>query len=289
MKKIFRLVPTAIRERAAFIARTGYFPRFKKPITYNHKVNYRKFNWKNPLFVTCADKIAVKEYVAEKVGREYIIDNVFVGDRLSPLDARKLLDTHGALVVKANHNSGPVQFLSPADPDDRVRSICDNINHQLTIDYGRMKLEPWYSHIQPAVLVEKQLKMASGDDLWDYKFHIFNHKKKGDQTVLLHIDYDRHGCAHRSFFDEELNWLPFSLTHPCLKTTLERPENYEKMLEIAKTLGQPFSYARVDLYNVDGDIYFGEITFAHGAGRSRFSSIIYDKWMGKLWDLDPAM
>lgn len=289
MKSIYRIVPPAIRERAAFIVRAGYYPEFGKPVTYNQKINHRKFHWKNPLFVTCADKVAVKEYVAAEVGHEFVIENLFVGPSISPVEARRLLDRHGDLVIKANHNSGPVQFLAPDATDAEVKDVCDNINQQLTVDYGRIKQEPWYSKISPAVLVEKKLTMANGDDLWDYKFHVFSGKVIKDQTLILHIDYDRYRSPHRSFFDENLDWLPFSLTHPCLKTSIQRPQNYETMVEIAKTLARPFSYARVDLYNLDGKIFFGEITFAHGAGRSKFSSIIYDKWLGRLWELDPAM
>jgi hypothetical protein len=74
-----------------------------------------------------------------------------------------------------------------------------------------------------------------------------------------------------------------------LKTTIEKPENYEKMISMAKQLAYPFSNARVDLYNVDGKILFGEVTFAPGSGRGRFSSIVYDRWMGQLWMGDPAM
>ncbi|WP_104201882.1 ATP-grasp fold amidoligase family protein [Billgrantia saliphila] len=289
MKKLYRLVPVPIRERAAFVVRAGYFPQFKHPVTYNQKINHRKFNWRNPLFVTCADKIAVKDYVAEKIGREYVIENVFLGDKITNTEAKWLLGQHGALVVKANHNSGPVQFLYPGDRDDRIQAVCQSINQQLKEDYGKDKQEPWYSHIKPRVLVERKLRMDDGSDLRDYKFHVFNGKQEGSQTVLLHIDYDRHGQPHRSFFSESLEWLPFSLTHPCLKTSIDRPESYDLMVKIAKLLARSFSYARIDLYNVNGKIYFGEITFAHGAGRSKFSSIIYDKWMGKLWELDPAV
>ena len=289
MKDIFRKLPPAIRERAVFIVRAGYYPEFGSPVTYNQKVNYRKFHWKNPLFVTCADKIGVKEYVAGQVGREFVIETLFAGPSISVHEARKLLDQHGDLVIKANHNSGPVHFLSAEDSDIKVKDVCDNINSQLSIDYGRLKHEPWYSEITPAVLIEKKIKMENGDDLWDYKFHIFNSKDGERQTLILHIDYDRYCNHNRSFFDENLTWIPFSMGYPCLKTSIQRPENYDKMVEIAKCLARPFSYARVDLYNIEGKVYFGEITFAHGAGRQKFSSIIYDKWFGRLWELDPAM
>ncbi|KAA0014342.1 glycosyltransferase [Billgrantia pellis] len=289
MKTLYRFIPVGLRERAAFVLRAGYYPQFKNPVTYNQKVNYRKLNWKNSLFVTCSDKVAVKEYVAEIIGKEYIIESVFVGDTITPEQAKQLLEVYGPLVIKANHNSGPVQFLDPADNDERIHHICRNINQQLLENYGKIKQEPWYSHIKPKVLVERKLRMADGSDPYDYKFHVFNGRDGKKQTVILQMDYDRHGMLHRSFFNESLEWLPFSWKQPCLKTSAVCPAGYDRMLEIAKLLALPFSHARVDLYNVDGAIYFGEITFAHASGRGRFSSIIYDKWMGKLWELDPAV
>ncbi|MGQ4880231.1 ATP-grasp fold amidoligase family protein [Billgrantia sp. LNSP4103-1] len=289
MKAIYRLFPVGLRERAAFMMRAGYYPQFKNPVTYNQKVNYRKLYWKNKLFITCSDKVAVKHYVADIIGEKYIIDSVFVGDMIKPEQAKQLLEGHGPLVVKANHNSGPVQFLEPGYSEEHVRSVCDVINRQLSENYGKVKQEPWYSHIEPKVLVERKLRMADGSDPCDYKFHVFNGSDGKKQTVILQMDYDRHGILHRSFFNESLEWLPFSWKQPCLRTSMVRPEGFDKMLEIAKLLALPFSHARVDLYNIDGNIFFGEITFAHASGRGRFSSIIYDKWLGRLWELDPAV
>ncbi|QOR39290.1 glycosyltransferase [Billgrantia diversa] len=289
MKKIYRLVPVGLRERAAFMLRAGYYPQFSKPITYNQKVNYRKLYWKNSLFVTCSDKVAVKKYVAEKIGHEHIIDSVFVGDMITPAQAKQLMENYGSLVVKANHNSGPVQFLDPGDSEEAIQVVCQNIKDQLNEDYGKVKQEPWYSHVKPKVLVERKLHMMDGSDPCDYKFHVFNGRDGGRQTVILQMDYDRHKMLHRSFFNESLDWLPFSWKQPCLRTSIVRPPRYDRMLEIAKLLALPFSHARIDLYNIDGNIYFGEITFAHASGRGKFSSIIYDKWLGRLWELDPAI
>lgn len=288
MQDIYTMVPAAFRERAVFLIRAGYLPRFANPVTYNQKINYRKLHWTNPLFVTCSDKIAVKDHVAKAVGAEHIIESVFTGSRLTLKELKGLVRDHGSLVVKANHNSGPVHFVTPRDSDAQLEAVCQSLKQQLTEDYGKRKQETWYSHITPGVLIEKMIVTPDGADLWDYKFHVFDGAGQGDPTIVLHVDYDRYTAHHRSFYDEELNWLPFSMKYPTLKTRIERPQNYDRMLDIVKTLARPFSYSRVDLYNVEGKIYFGEITFAHGAGRQKFSSMAYDKWMGDLWKGDPA-
>lgn len=289
MKKIFRLVPTAIRERAAFIARAGYYPRFKHPVTYNQKVNHRKLYWKNPLFLTLSDKLMAKEYVRQNFGEEYVIENVFVGSHIDVDDVNKLIEEHGDLVLKANHNSGPVHFVGASSSHVDISTACKSLNSQLKVNYGKQKSESWYSDITPKILAEKKILTKDGNLPWDYKFHVFRGKALDEQAVVLQVDYDRDICHHRSFFDEDLNWLPFSYKRPCLKTSIEKPENYEKMLIMVKQLAYPFSNARVDLYNVDGKILFGEVTFAPGSGRGKFSSIFYDRWMGQLWMGDPAM
>jgi len=90
-----------------------------------------------------------------------------------------------------------------------------------------------------------------------------------------------------SYFDENLNWLPFHGQYPSIVTKISKPKNYEIMLGYAKVLASDFSYVRVDFYNIEGVIYFGELTFAHANGSSYFSDKSYDEWMGNLWQGDP--
>lgn len=271
-----------------FVCNNKYIPNFKNPKTYNEKVNYRKRNANHPLFSTCADKIAAKEYVASKIGEQYIIPTLFTGNSITVTQARAIIEEHGDCLLKANHNSGPVYLLTTDMSQTELKAACDDVNYQLTIDFGKYQNEPWYSEIKPKVLVEKRIHPEEGDvDLKDYKFHIF--KQKDDSCkIILQVDFDRSTNHNRAFFDENLNWLPFSMRYPCIKTKLDTPVNYSKMLSLVKQLANDFSYVRVDFYNVNGKVYFGELTFAHGGGGEEFTTKSHDLWMGNLWQGDPA-
>lgn len=270
-----------------FVYKNKYIPNFRKPKTFNEKINFRKKNAKNNLFVTCADKIKCKEYVSDKVNESILIPNLYVGSSLSPEQLSSINEANNGCVVKANHNSGPVYVLTGNESLDRLEYICNDIERQLRIDFGKIQKEPWYSHIEPKVLIEERLITEDSRDLEDYKFHVFT-DKDGTQKVVLHVDFDRNANHNRSFFSESLEWLPFSVRYPVIKTSIDKPKNYEKMLEVVKQLADPFSYVRVDLYNIGGKIYFGELTFAHGSGSEEFSTYAHDLWMGKLWTGSPS-
>jgi len=293
LKTPFRVIyrHSAIARNLYFLTRflqcNRYWPNFKNPRTYNEKINNRKRDPKNPLFVTCSDKVLAKEYVAEKLAPEIIIPNYYVGTTISFQQLKAILQKEGDCFLKANHNSGPVQLLTSHSSDEEIHAAIASVNQQLKMDYGKQKLEPWYSEIKRLVLVEKRLEPEHGDiDIRDYKFHVFN-QPDGTTKIIVSVDFDRSGNHTRSFYDENLNWLPFSIKYPTVVTDLERPENYDQMLEIARFLAKPFTYLRVDLYNVKGQIYFGELTFAHGGGGEEFTARAYDLWMGLLWHGDP--
>lgn len=274
--------------RLAFIRNNRYIPNFKMPITYNEKVNYRKFNSTHPLFSICSDKIKVKDWVGNLGYKDILIETLFIGKSIDVNKVKDLVNAYGDVLIKANHNSGPVFLITVNTTDEVIAQACYSINLQLEDDYGKLKNEPWYSDIRPQVLVEKRIFPEKNEaDLKDYKFHVFQ-QKNGAPKILLHIDFDRSNNHHRSFFDESGQWLPFSMKYPSLTTEIVKPNNFDRMLDIAKKLAEPFSYVRVDLYNVNGDIYFGELTFAHGSGAEKFTSPIYDRWLGELWECDPS-
>lgn len=266
-----------------FVKYIKYWPNFKNPKTFNEKINYRKKHIKSELYSLCSDKVLVKDWVEEQGYPEILIENYGVFEHAEFEKVKSIIVEKGDILLKANHNSGPVHLLTKLHSDDEIRSACESVNTQLKHDYGRLTGENWYSAIPRKVLIERRLHPEVGEhDLKDFKFHIFK-SGDGNDTVLLHIDFDRKNQHNRSFFSRNLSWLPFSLEYPSIKTSITKPKNYEKMVEIALKLAEPFSYVRVDLYNIDGEIYFGELTFAHGSGRELFSSLHYDKWMGSLW------
>ncbi|EGR0171816.1 glycosyltransferase, partial [Vibrio alginolyticus] len=213
-----------------------------------------------------ADKILVKDHVEKLVSSKIVIPTLYTGESISVDLTNDLLKKHKGLVLKANHNSGPVYVIDDKISQNKLASIVEDLNSQLKVDYGATKGETWYSQIEPKILIEERLYDENGaNDLKDFKFHVFK-QNSGEAKVVLHVDFDRNTNHTRSFFDEHLNWLPFSLEKPCIHTDLKKPNNFEEMVVIARKLAEPFSYARVDLYNVSGKIYFGEMTFAHGSG-----------------------
>lgn len=272
-----------------FVKLNGYIPSVKNPKTYNEKVLYRKKKPENPLFSICSDKVRVKEYVADKLSQNVVIPTYYSGDTISAVQLKEIIKENGSCVLKASHNSGHVYILSERCPDEKIKHAVEDVCHQLTLDFGKRVNEPWYSSIKPKVLVEQRLQPEAGEsDMRDYKFHVFK-QLDGSQKLLCAIDFDRATNHSRSFFDESFNWLNLLVSRPSIKTAIQRPENYEIMCSMAKQLAEPFSYVRVDFYNVNGSIYFGEMTFAPGSGYiSKFQSKDYDLWMGRLWQLTPS-
>lgn len=271
-----------------FIRHNGYIPSFRNPKTYNEKVNFRKNDPKNPLFSVCSDKIRAKEYVAEKVSPDIIIPNYYMGGSITLVKVKEILEKYGDCFLKASHNSGPVHLLTTRSTDDEISAAIESTLSQLKVDFGKLQNEPWYSEIEPRVLVEKRLQPKLGEmDIPDYKFHVFK-QLNGGYKLLCAVDLDRSTNHTRSFFDEDFNWLNLMAYKPNIKTVVEKPRNYELMCSMAKQLAEPFSYVRVDFYNVNGQVYFGELTFAPGSGfMSSLQSRDHDLWLGNLWQLDP--
>src|SRR5690606_7862862 len=135
---------------------------------------------------------------------------------------------------------------------------CISIKKQLSMDYGARSGEGWYSKIDRKVLIEKRIGLKN-KELLDYKFHVFSQGAGKEPIVIVHVDFARQSAHRRSYFDVDLNLLPFRVLYAQGDMAIEKPTNYELMVDIAKKLAEPFSYVRVDLYNVEGKIFFGEL------------------------------
>ncbi|MFK4786231.1 ATP-grasp fold amidoligase family protein [Fusobacterium sp. MFO224] len=259
-----------------FKKRVGYEIDFnKEPKTFNEKIQFRKLYDKNPLYSICADKYRVREYVKDKIGEEYLIPLLLVTDKLTEEQWDKLPNQ---FVAKANHNSGPVQIVKDKSKANK-KEIIRELNNQLKLDYGVLSLENWYSDIPRKIIVEKYLD-HEGDTLEDFKFSVFRDEKK---IFVDNIIIRNKKNLHSRIFDE--NWEPQNFQMGTIKyeAKIKKPNKYEEMLEIVKKLGQDFDYARVDLYNINGIIYFGELTFAENSGFGEFNPSEYDYKFGNFW------
>ena len=247
----------------------GYEVDFnKEPETFNQKIQFRKLYDDNLLYSICADKYRVREYIKEKIGEEYLVPLYLVTNKLTEEQWDKLPNS---FVAKANHNSGPVQIVKDKTKANK-KEIIRELNNQLKLDYGILSMEKYYSDIPRNIIVEKYLK----DNIEDYKFHTFRKK-----VYLERITREGLGSMYSVDVWKNMN---FSIGYQVDNNIYPKPKNFEKMLEIVKKLSQEFEYVRVDLYNVDGKIHVGELTFCESSGFGKFTQEEWDYKFGSYWN-----
>ncbi len=253
----------------------------KEPETFNQKIQFRKLYDDNPLYSICADKYRVREYVKEKIGEEYLIPLYLVTDKLTEEQWEKLPNS---FVAKANHNSGPVQIVRAKNKINK-KEIIRELNNQLKLDFGVLSMEKYYSDIPRKIIVEKFLENNGEKDLRDYKFFCFNGKVKycqliKNRTIEETIDfYDKNWKLQE--FIGLLN--PINPIEKHSTTVNNKPKNYSLMLELAEKLARDFDFVRVDFYNIDGKIYFGELTFCPASGIGTFIPEEWNYKFGSYW------
>lgn len=235
----------------------------QKPKTYNEKLQWQKLNNIHLEYSTLVDKYMVKEYVGEKIGMDHIIPTLGVWEEFDEIEFSKLPNQ---FVIKTTHDSGGVVIIKEKTPEalSCARKI---INKSLKRNYYYEHREYPYKNVKPRIIVEKYMVDESGTELKDYKIFCFDGEPKAIQ-----VDYDRFVEHKRNMYDTEWNRLPFTLKFPTdWSREFDKPKNLDKMLEIASILSYGYPHLRVDLYNINGRIYFGELTFFHGSGFEKFT------------------
>lgn len=257
--------------KRVFRKKVGYDIDFtKEPETFNQKIQFRKLYDHNPLYTICADKYGAREYIKSKVGEEYLIPIYLVTDKLTEEQWEKLPES---FVIKPTHDNGTVRIVKDKKNADRDK-IIKYMNMALKLDYGKFSLESFYSDIPRKIIVEKYLK----DNIEDYKFNCFNSGK----IVLERVTKAREiSNMYDPYTWEKLNFSTGTILD---KRDYEKPKNYDKMIEIAKKLSEDFEYVRVDLYNIDGKIYVGELTFCESSGFGKFTDEAWDYKFGSYWN-----
>lgn len=255
----------------------GRFPDLKNPKTYNEKLQWLKLNDIHPEYARLVDKYEAKEYVREILGDEYIIPTLGVWDRFEDIDFDKLPDQ---FVLKTTHDSGGVVVCSDKDAFDKA-AAKRKLNKSLRNNYFLEHREYPYKDVPPRIIAEKFMVDESGTELKDYKFFCFNGKCR-----MLFVATDRNiGDVKFDFFDEKFNHLPFRQGHPWADKEIRKPVGFDKMVELSEILSKGFPHVRVDLYDINGQIYFGELTFFHFSGNVPFHPDEWDYKVGEWLEL----
>ncbi|MCG7536361.1 ATP-grasp fold amidoligase family protein [Pseudoalteromonas sp. OOF1S-7] len=261
---VLKILPLKIRVFLYFFIKHGYFMSWSNPKSFSEYIQLRKLRLgkKESIY---ADKYAVRKYVEERIGSEYLIPLIGVYEELRPDDIDTSRDD---IVVKTNHGSGS-GHLEIFPTEKAAEEISNKFNNALKQDYRGVLLgEVQYKEIERRVIVEKKIGV-SGSVPEDFKFHVF--RNGGDPVWFLQVDFDRFTDHKRNYYDSELNLLDLEVLYAKGDYPLPTSKEVNKMAELAIALLGDSEYMRVDLYLVEGQIYFGELTLTPGSGFEAFS------------------
>lgn len=233
------------------------------PQTYNEKLQWLKLYNRRPEYSIMVDKYAVKKYVEDIIGSEYIIPTLGVWKHFDDIDFDSL---PSQFVLKCTHDSGGLVICKDKKTLNKEKAK-KQIEHCLKRRYFLNTREWPYKDVEPQIIAEKYMVDESGYELKDYKFFTFNGKVK---AMFIATDRGSESETCFDFYDCNFEHLPFENGHPNAKKKIKKPENFDKMIELAEKLGENMPHARIDFYNINGKIYFGEITFFHWSGLKPF-------------------
>lgn len=258
----------------------GYWPNWKNPQTFNEKLQWLKLYYRRPEYTTMVDKYAVKEYVANIIGEEYIIPTIGIWEKPEEIDWDSLPNR---FVLKTTHgggNTGVVICKNKAS-FDRKKAI-EKLNQSLKQDIYRTLREWPYKNVPRRIIAEQYVEpRPETKDLPDYKFFCFDGK-----VNALFVGTERQsGDVKFDYFDADFNHLDLVQKHPMSGKYIEKPQNFEEMKDLASKLSKGIPHVRVDLYNIEGKIYFGELTFFHHGGVTPFHPKEWDYVFGKWINL----
>jgi hypothetical protein len=270
--------------------------RTRNPQTFREKVRYKMLRDHRPLLVTFADKSAVRDYVAARVGSQYLPVSLGIFDDPQDLVGLRL---PAGYVVKPTHGSGAAIVVSATAPPEAVLpparwswvychvrpaavsagQLADIGRHWLSQLYGQGPNREWaYVHVPARVIVEELLAAPGGAIPDDYKFFVFHGRCR-----YIQVDTDRFAGRTQDFYRPDWEHVPVNGGPPWADPPRGRPERLEEMIEIAEKLGAETDFVRVDLYHLPHRIVFGELTSYPAGGDAPFDPDCFDHEFGRWW------
>ena len=245
------------------------------PRTFNEKLQWLKLHDRKPIYTTMVDKFTSKKYVADLIGEEYVVPAL--GGPWASFDEIDFDALPDRFVLKTNHDSGGVIVCRDKATLDKEKARAFFEKH-LARNYYWSNREWPYKDVKPCIFAEEFMEDGKTGELRDYKFFCFNGEVKA-----LFVATERQKAGEEvkfDFFDAEYRHLPLRQGHPNAKTPPEKPAYFEEMKRLASKLSQGFPQLRVDFYEANGKIYFGELTFFHFSGMVPFLPEEWDKTLG---------
>lgn len=286
-------IPDSLYLRVEYFRHFKRFLSLKAPSSFTEKIQWLKLNNRKDYYPQLVDKYQVRNYISSSIGSKYLIPLLGVWDYVEDVDFNSLPNQ---FVLKTTHDSGGVFICSDKSKLD-IDLLKKNLTERLNLNPFSVTREWPYKFVRPRIIAESLLICHTGgggntlfsnnlqeqahtkSDLYDYKFFCFNGIPK-----FLKVDFGRFTEHHANYYDFDWKLLPFGEKQypPKPDYHIEKPYNFDKMLSIARQLSDGHPFIRVDLYNVNGQIYFGELTFFPSSGFTAFEPMKYDRILGDL-------
>lgn len=266
--------------RLCYKERLGVYPNLDNPRGFNEKLQWLKLHDRNPLYIKLVDKIAVKDWVSEKIGQQYVVPLIGVWGSFGAIDFDALPDR---FVLKSNHDSGGVSVCKDKNTYDKkkAKALLDrHLSHSGYL-FGR----EWpYKDVKPLVFAEEYLESdSSKGDLPDYKVMCF-----AGTPRLVQVHRGRFSEHVQDFYTTAWEKLDFSQGMPQSGLLEKRPGCLDEMLALSGVLSSGFPQVRVDWYVTGGGLKFGEMTLFDGSGFDAFDPPEWDERLGSWVDLSLA-
>lgn len=255
-------LPDKLYLQIFYFSTTGKFINFRNPKGFNEKQQWLKVNDRRSEYTQLVDKLAVRQHIDTVLGEGHLFPLLGVWDTFDDIDFDKLPNQ---FVLKCNHDSGSTKVVK----DKNALTVEDIAKFKKSFD-GRIKenffyagREYPYNNIKPCILAEQLMVDENNPEksIEDYKFFCFNGVPK-----VMFVATDRSTDCRFDFFDMDFNHLDIVNIHPQADKPIKKPALFEEMKAIAAKLSQDMPFVRIDLYELNGKIYFGEYTFFHGGG-----------------------
>lgn len=273
----------AVYLKTLFKERQDYPLNISDPKSLNEKLQWLKIYDRKPIYTIFADKFAIRDYVKENIGEDLLIPLLYTTERYQDIRPENLPDE--PFILKANHDSGSYIIIRDKNKVDwkKVRVDC---RWWMSLNYYWFDREWQYKDIEPRIIIEKLLVDKSGKIPNDYKIHCIN-----GNIEFIYVAVDREGVNKRNIYDKNWEPLPFTWSSKYKNASKQKgepippPLSFDKMKVIAEKVAKLFAYVRVDFYDVDGKLYFGEITQCHGGGFDQIRPVEWDYKYGKMLNL----
>ena len=276
-------------KRKSYSAPFAYSINFDNPTTFTEKRQWLKLHDQDPRKSIYTDKYEVRKHIIEVLGEEYLIPLISINgkDCFGSVNEINFDKLPNSFVIKCTHGSHMNIIVKDKSKLTRcdIRKYKKQLNKWLKTNYAYVvAAELHYKDIKPRIIIEEYVEFSSSA-LTDYKFFCFSGK-----PVFLGVFENRWSSSYmETYLDMNYKILDFKLDNYPTNKEIQKPNNFEKMLEIAKTLCEDFKMVRVDLYSLKGIIYFGELTFTSASGYDFPNPFSLDKEMGKLIKINKSV